>query len=109
MNNLEKLDFKPIENVPTEEKPIVGPNFFKAELEIEGKPCDTFLKLDGFTKGFVTINGFNLGRYWKIGPQKTLYVPAPMLKEGKNEIIVFENDETATLDIEFTDVHDLGR
>ncbi|MBQ7779741.1 MAG: beta-galactosidase [Clostridia bacterium] len=109
MNNLEKLDFKPIENVPTEESPLVGPNFFKAELEIEGKPCDTFLKLDGFTKGFVTVNGFNLGRYWKIGPQKTLYVPAPILKEGVNEIIVFENDETATLDIEFTDVHDLGR
>ena len=38
MNNLEKLDFKPIENVPTEEKPLVGPNFFRAELNIEGKP-----------------------------------------------------------------------
>ena len=53
---------------------------------------DTFLKLDNFKKGFVLINGFNIGRYWEIGPQKTLYVPASLLKKGKNEIIVFESD-----------------
>lgn len=38
----------------------------------------------------VFINGFNLGRYWKVGPQLSLYVPYPLLKEGNNEIIVFE-------------------
>ncbi len=108
MDNLEKLDFKDINDVPSEGNAVVGPNFYKAEFNVEGKPCDTFLRLDGFTKGFVTLNGFNLGRYWKIGPQKALYVPAPMLKEGKNEIIVFENDSTETLDIEFVDVPDLG-
>ena len=48
--------------------------------------------LDSFTKGFVTVNGFNLGRYWEIGPQVSLYVPASVLKEGENEIIVFESD-----------------
>ena len=79
------------------------------ELNIEGKPADTFLRLDGFKKGFVTINGFNLGRYWEIGPTKTLYVPAPMLKEGKNEIIVFESDGTATATVEFFAKPDLGR
>jgi beta-galactosidase len=49
----------------------------------------------------VTVNGFNLGRYWEIGPQQTLYVPAPMLKKGKNEIIVFESDRAKALEIEF--------
>ena len=32
-------------------------------------------------KGIIWINGFNLGRYWKIGPQGTLYVPGELLKE----------------------------
>ena len=52
-------------------------------------PLVTF---DNFKKGFVLINGFNLGRYWEIGPQKTLYVPRSILNEGENEIIVFESD-----------------
>ena len=51
-----------------------------------------FIYLDNFKKGFVVINGFNLGRYWEIGPQKSLYVPSSILKEGENEIVVFESD-----------------
>jgi beta-galactosidase len=41
-------------------------------------------------KGVVWINGHNLGRYWEIGPQKKLYCPAPWLKIGKNEIVIFD-------------------
>lgn len=85
------------------------PVFLKGYLSIEGTPCDTFVRLDGFTKGFVSVNGFNIGRYWnEKGPQKTLYVPAPLLKEGKNEIIVFETDSFDAPVIEFTSVPDLG-
>jgi beta-galactosidase len=51
---------------------------------------DTFIELPGWTKGNVWINGFNLGRYWKIGPQQTLYVPGPLLRVGQNDIIVLE-------------------
>ena len=59
--------------------------------------------------GFVVVNGFNLGRYYNdAGPQKTLYCPAPMLKKGKNEIIVFEMDSSDRNEIEFTDTPDLG-
>jgi beta-galactosidase len=104
MDNLEKLEFKPLG-----EGEIAGPTFLRGELNIEGNPCDTFLRLDGFKKGFVTVNGFNLGRYWEIGPTKTLYVPAPMLKEGKNEIIVFESDGTESATVEFFAEPDLGR
>ena len=104
MDNLDKVDFKPLE-----ETEINCPTFLRGELNIEGKPQDTFLRLDGFKKGFVTINGFNLGRYWEIGPTKTLYVPAPMLKEGKNEIIVFESDGATSTTVEFFAEPDLGR
>ena len=45
-----------------------------------------FLYMQGWTKGIVFVNGHNLGRYWKIGPQETLYVPAPWLREGKNTV-----------------------
>ncbi len=65
--------------------------FYRGYLSVD-EPCDTFVKLDNFKKGFVTVNGFNLGRYWEIGPQKTLYLPASLLKKGENEIIVFESD-----------------
>ena len=79
------------------------PAFLRGTLRIEGNPCDTFLKLDGFTKGFVTINGFNVGRFYNpAGPQKTLYVPAPLLCEGDNEIVVFESDGYKYAAVEFT-------
>jgi beta-galactosidase len=38
----------------------------------------------------VWINGHNLGRYWSVGPQQTLYVPAEWLKKAKNEVVVLE-------------------
>lgn len=51
---------------------------------------DTFLDMQNWKKGVVLVNGFNVGRYWNIGPQQTLYIPKPVLKNGQNEIIVFE-------------------
>ena len=36
---------------------------------------DTFLQLDGWSKGVAFVNGHNLGRYWPImGPQVILYI-----------------------------------
>ena len=82
--------------------------FYRGYIDID-ETCDTFLRLDNFTKGFVTINGFNLGRYWEIGPQKTLYVPASVLKHGQNTIIVFESDGIkGTPIVEFCDTPLLG-
>ena len=84
-------------------------SFLRGVLNIEGEPKDTFIRLDGFHHGFVTVNGFNLGRYYNdAGPQKTLYCPAPMLKTGKNEILVFETDSSDRNVIEFVDVPELG-
>lgn len=50
------------------------------------------------------LNGFNFGRYWEAGPQKTLYVPRSLIKKGENEIIIFESDGLkGKPEIEFTD------
>ena len=64
-------------------------------LQCQEKALDTFLEFDGFTKGVVWVNGFNLGRYWpRLGPQKTLYVPGPVLKGNctENTILLLEQD-----------------
>ena len=95
MNNLESLVF----DGDAEEKSAFYRGYFEAS------ECqDTFLKLDNFTKGFVVINGFNLGRYWEIGPQVTLFVPKSVLRDGENEIIVFESDGIkGAPEVEFVD------
>jgi len=64
-------------------------NFFRGRFEL-AKAGDTYLDLSGWTKGVVWVNGHNLGRYWEIGPQKRLFCPAPFLKAGLNEIVVFD-------------------
>lgn len=51
---------------------------------------DTYLDLKDYKNGFVVINGHNLGRFWDKGPQQRLYCPAPWLKKGVNEVIVFD-------------------
>lgn len=83
------------------------PAFYRFELSA-AETADTFLDLTGFGKGCVFVNGFPLGRYWDIGPQKRLYVPGPLLKEGQNEIIVFETEGRAAGWITFWDEPDLG-
>jgi beta-galactosidase len=63
--------------------------FFSAVFEL-GSTGDTYLDMTEWRKGVVWVNGHNLGRYWDIGPQKRLFCPAPFLKQGRNEIVVFD-------------------
>ncbi|MGL5801722.1 MAG: hypothetical protein ACRCX7_03980, partial [Cetobacterium sp.] len=84
LDNLSSLEFE--ENIKDVEN---HPRFFKGTFNVS-EIGDTFLDFTGWEKGVVYINGFNLGRYWSEGPQKRLYVPSPLLKEGENEIVIFE-------------------
>ena len=87
---------------------IQVPTFLSGDFDIN-ETADTFIRLDGFTKGVVLVNGFNIGRYWNTaGPQKTLYIPAPLLKTGKNNITVLELEHCVTNEVLLTDVCDLG-
>ena len=72
---------------PVAGKPI-GPAFYKGSFDLQSSG-DTFLDTRGLGKGAAWINGHPLGRFWNVGPQQTLYVPAPYLKQGANEIVVF--------------------
>ncbi len=92
LDNLESLSFKSIDS-DTEK---TGPVFLKGYFEAKNGDC--FVNMSGFTKGYVFVNGFNLGRYWNIGPQKALYLPSALLKE-KNEIIILELEKFKSTDI----------
>ncbi|XP_049447483.1 beta-galactosidase-1-like protein 2 isoform X4 [Epinephelus fuscoguttatus] len=83
------------------------PGFFMGRLFAYGYPSDTFVKLPGWEKGVVFINGLNLGRYWSIGPQQTLYLPGPFLNSGINQVIIFEEQE-GDFKVHFEDTPDLG-
>lgn len=67
--------------------------FFRAAFELQDLG-DTYLDMSRWKKGIVWVNGRNLGRYWDIGPQKRLFLPAPFLKKGLNEIIIFDLHQT---------------
>ena len=51
---------------------------------------DSYLDMRNWGKGVIWVNGHNLGRFWEIGPQQTVYLPAEWLKKGTNEIEVLE-------------------
>ena len=84
LDDLSAVDF-------IEQKPVFDstPLLLRVEIEID-ECCDTFVKLPGFKKGMIFINGRALSRYWEVGPQRSAYLPAPFLKKGKNEFIVLE-------------------
>lgn len=79
---LSKLNYTTIDTVSL-------PKYYKGKFNLD-ETGDTFIDMSKWQKGVVWVNGHNLGRYWNVGPQQRLYCPAPWLKKGENEIIVFE-------------------
>lgn len=68
---------------------VDGPAFYRGVFTID-EPADTFLDVRMLGKGVLWVNGHNAGRFWSIGPQYALYVPAPWLKAGRNEVVAFD-------------------
>ncbi len=100
LDNVDRIDFG-------KEYTEGTPSFYKFTFDVD-EPADTFLDFEGWGKGCAFLNGFNLGRYWEIGPQKRLYIPAPLLKKGANEIIMFETEGKHTDHITLKDEPDIG-
>ena len=100
MTDLHAINFKPLKMEDNQ------PSFYRGTFYAETL-ADTFLRFPG-AKGVVWINGFNIGRYWNIGPGNTLYIPWPLLKKGENEIIVFELHHLNSDEVEFCDTPELN-
>jgi beta-galactosidase len=85
-----RLPFSEVSDIPfatkkTGDMPVVKRGTFNLS-----EVADTYLDMSRWGKGVVWVNGHNLGRYWSIGPQQTLYLPGEWLKKGQNNIVVFE-------------------
>lgn len=91
------MDVMPV--MPKMRSPYVKgqPTLYFGTFELD-KVGDTFFDMEKWGKGIVFVNGVNLGRYWKVGPQQTLYLPGCYLRKGQNTVVVFEqlNDEKKT-------------
>jgi len=83
---------------------IEGPALYRGTFYAD-ELCDTFLDVKAFGKGIAFINGFHIGRYWEVGPARTLYIPAPLLCKGENEIILFETDKVPEPVVELVKEH----
>jgi len=66
-----------------------GTQFYAAKFDVRN-PGDTFLDMSAWTKGYVWVNGHNLGRFWNIGPQQTLFLPGCWLKKGANSVVLLD-------------------
>ena len=83
------LPMQHVGRLDSKSAPCTGACFYRTIFTVN-EPADTFIDVRSLGKGEVWINGEPLGRFWKIGPQHTLYLPAPWLKKGENEIVVFD-------------------
>lgn len=99
MDDLSEISFERNTNPKFKKRP----QLLRAVFLIEGEPQDTFVYADGFKKGVIFVNGKPLSRYWEKGPQRTAYLPAPLLKSGKNEIVVLELEGYKKARIELID------
>lgn len=77
---------------------LEGPGVYAGTLNVD-TPADTYLDMRNFQKGIVFVNGHNLGRYWRVGPQQTLYVPGCWLKKGANPVEIFEQMQPKSLNV----------
>lgn len=72
-----------------------GPAFYVFHFAAPTAPVGkawTSVSLPGWTKGSVFVNGFNAGRYWRVGPQTEIHIPQDVLLPGKNAntLVLFE-------------------
>ncbi|WP_328997984.1 beta-galactosidase [Kribbella sp. NBC_00709] len=86
--------WNPAAGAPVSTAAGVGPTAWRGSFDV-AEPVDHFLSTVAWGKGFAWVNGFNLGRYWRRGPQQTLYVPGPLLHPGSNDLVVLELDVMA--------------
>ncbi len=94
-----ELDIAP--EIPYKKDHNEYPAFLKGVFKAEEK-TDTFVDMRGFTNAVVYVNGFNLGRFLKRGPQFTLYLPGTLLKD-ENEIVILELEGTKKKTVNLTD------
>lgn len=88
-------------------RPVAGPAGLRATFELDAS-ADLHLDTAGWGKGYAWVNGFFLGRYWRRGPQRTLYVPSPVTRGGENTLVIVELEALTDPVARFVAAPDLG-
>ena len=101
------LDLERVPELALTGTALTAPVIARASFELAAA-SDLFLDTSGWGKGFAWVNGFALGRYWRRGPQQTLYVPAPVTRTGSNELVVLEFEALARATVHFVAAPALG-
>lgn len=91
----------------SEKSPASAPAFFRFTFNVD-ELGDTYLDTSGWEKGCAFVGGVNIGRFWSVGPQKRLYIPAPLLHKGENEVVIFETEGVRSETVVLRDEGDLG-
>lgn len=78
-------DFKWNDRQSQNKGPVLQRGIFKLD-----KLADSYFDMSKWGKGVIWVNGHNLGRYWSVGPQQTVYVPVEWLHAGENTVTVLE-------------------
>ncbi len=76
------------------------PRFLRGTFTAEAG-VSTNLSLEGLGSGAAFINGFNVGRYLDVGPQRTLYIPGGLLRDGENELVLLELSDKDVTSVRF--------
>ena len=88
-----KLDFKNLKTLDfTRDWAPNQPAFYRFDFFMKTLYNGIYIGLDRFGKGVVFVNGHNIGRFWNVGPTLSLYIPKGFLKEGDNQVIIFETE-----------------
>ncbi|XP_063378070.1 beta-galactosidase-like [Cydia fagiglandana] len=93
LENLDGLVTAATEDGQGFEVPVLFDGYFT--IPENEQPQDTFFDTTSWGKGFIWVNGHNLGRYWPgTGPQVTLYVPGCWLRAApqRNHVQLLELD-----------------
>ena len=80
---------------PGAEDDVTLPVLVQASFEAREQK-DAFLDVSDAGHGVAYVNGFCVGRYWNVGPQQSLYVPAPVIREGRNEVLLLDLEKQPT-------------
>lgn len=80
---------------PGAEDDVTLPVLVQASFEASEQK-DAFLDVSDAGHGVAYVNGFCVGRYWNVGPQQSLYVPAPVIREGRNEVLLLDLEKQPT-------------
>jgi len=102
LDEVPRISLPPIPAALAGSASVVGGTF---DLE---RPADLLLDTAEWGKGVAWVNGFLLGRYWRRGPQRTLFVPEPATVAGRNRITVLELEASSSRRARFVREPDLG-